>query len=189
MIAASELPVRQDIMQGGRLRDAGNPVLSRAEPRLQWPGPRPSERDQYSQQVIGNVSNLMSNLIPGLTLGVRRQMEIYQEGIAGKTPEQPVSLEALDRKARSVLDRAGLRLRGRRCRFGRYGACQPRGISPLADRAALPPRRESSRPGRRSPGHAARRAVHAGADRRPVDHPSRCRSCRGACSPLAGRAT
>jgi len=48
----------------------------------------------------------MTEPIEGLTLGLRRQMEIYQEGLAGRTPEQPVSLEELDRKARSVLDPA-----------------------------------------------------------------------------------
>jgi len=41
-----------------------------------------------------------------LTLGLLRQMEIYQAGMAGRTPEQPVSLEELDRKAQSVLDPA-----------------------------------------------------------------------------------
>jgi len=41
-----------------------------------------------------------------LTLGLLRQMEIYQAGMAGRTPEQPVSLEELDRRAQSVLDPA-----------------------------------------------------------------------------------
>jgi len=40
------------------------------------------------------------------TLGLLRQMEIYQAGMAGRTPEQPVSLEELDRKAQAVLDPA-----------------------------------------------------------------------------------
>jgi isopentenyl diphosphate isomerase/L-lactate dehydrogenase-like FMN-dependent dehydrogenase len=40
------------------------------------------------------------------TLGLLRQMEIYQAGLAGKTPGQPVAIEELDRKARSVLDQA-----------------------------------------------------------------------------------
>jgi isopentenyl diphosphate isomerase/L-lactate dehydrogenase-like FMN-dependent dehydrogenase len=38
------------------------------------------------------------------TLGLLRQMEIYRDGLAGKTPEHPVSLEALEGKAKSVLD-------------------------------------------------------------------------------------
>jgi lactate 2-monooxygenase len=42
----------------------------------------------------------------GLSPGPRRQMEIYRAGLAGQMPLQPVSLEALDRKAESVLDRA-----------------------------------------------------------------------------------
>jgi lactate 2-monooxygenase len=51
-------------------------------------------------------ANVMSDPIAELALGVRRQMEIYQDGIAGKTPAQPVSMDELDRKARSVLNAA-----------------------------------------------------------------------------------
>jgi isopentenyl diphosphate isomerase/L-lactate dehydrogenase-like FMN-dependent dehydrogenase len=40
------------------------------------------------------------------TLGLLRQMEIYRDGMAGRTPEHPVSMEALESKAKSVLDRA-----------------------------------------------------------------------------------
>jgi isopentenyl diphosphate isomerase/L-lactate dehydrogenase-like FMN-dependent dehydrogenase len=39
-------------------------------------------------------------------LGLIRQMEIYRDGMAGRTPEHPVALEALDRKAKSVLNPA-----------------------------------------------------------------------------------
>ena len=38
--------------------------------------------------------------------GPRRQMEIYRAGLAGHVPGQPISLEDLDRKAESVLDKA-----------------------------------------------------------------------------------
>jgi lactate 2-monooxygenase len=38
--------------------------------------------------------------------GPRRQMEIYRAGLDGQLPSQPVSLEALDHKAESVLNRA-----------------------------------------------------------------------------------
>jgi isopentenyl diphosphate isomerase/L-lactate dehydrogenase-like FMN-dependent dehydrogenase len=44
--------------------------------------------------------------IDGLTLGLRRQMEIYQAGLSGRTPERPVSLEALDDAARAALEPA-----------------------------------------------------------------------------------
>ena len=42
----------------------------------------------------------------GMSPGPRRQMEIYRAGLDGMVPQQPVSLEALDRKAESTLDRA-----------------------------------------------------------------------------------
>jgi lactate 2-monooxygenase len=45
----------------------------------------------------------MTDPISELPPGVRRQMEIYQAGLAGKTPEQPVSIDELERKAQSVL--------------------------------------------------------------------------------------
>jgi isopentenyl diphosphate isomerase/L-lactate dehydrogenase-like FMN-dependent dehydrogenase len=48
----------------------------------------------------------MAEPIEQTTLGLLRQMEIYRDGMAGRTPEHPVSLEVLDRKAESVLDRA-----------------------------------------------------------------------------------
>jgi isopentenyl diphosphate isomerase/L-lactate dehydrogenase-like FMN-dependent dehydrogenase len=37
--------------------------------------------------------------------GLQRQLQIYQAGLAGQTPDQPVSIEELDEKARSVVDR------------------------------------------------------------------------------------
>src|SRR5262249_3155386 len=37
--------------------------------------------------------------------GVERQMQIYLAGLTGKKPDQPVAIDALDEKARSVLDR------------------------------------------------------------------------------------
>src|SRR6516165_4019770 len=40
----------------------------------------------------------------GWSWGVERQLEIYKAGLAGKTPAQPVSVDALEDKARSVLD-------------------------------------------------------------------------------------
>ena len=42
----------------------------------------------------------------GIAPGPRRQMEIYRAGLDGQMPLQPVSLEALERKAESVLNRA-----------------------------------------------------------------------------------
>ena len=49
----------------------------------------------------------MSDAKPdGMSPGPRRQMEIYRAGLDGQVPPQPVSLEELDRKAESVLDRA-----------------------------------------------------------------------------------
>jgi isopentenyl diphosphate isomerase/L-lactate dehydrogenase-like FMN-dependent dehydrogenase len=38
--------------------------------------------------------------------GVARQLEIYQAGLLGRTPGQPVSVEELEDKARTALDRA-----------------------------------------------------------------------------------
>jgi isopentenyl diphosphate isomerase/L-lactate dehydrogenase-like FMN-dependent dehydrogenase len=37
--------------------------------------------------------------------GLQRQLQIYQAGLVGQTPDQPVSIEELDEKARSVVDR------------------------------------------------------------------------------------
>jgi isopentenyl diphosphate isomerase/L-lactate dehydrogenase-like FMN-dependent dehydrogenase len=48
----------------------------------------------------------MGDPIDQPTLGLLRQMEIYRDGMAGRTPEHPVSLEALESKAKSVLDKA-----------------------------------------------------------------------------------
>ena len=45
----------------------------------------------------------MTDPVSELPLGVRRQMEIYQAGLAGKKPEQPISIENLERQAQSVL--------------------------------------------------------------------------------------
>jgi isopentenyl diphosphate isomerase/L-lactate dehydrogenase-like FMN-dependent dehydrogenase len=42
----------------------------------------------------------------GLSPGLGRQMAIYQAGLAGKVPEQPVSVEELERQASSVLSQA-----------------------------------------------------------------------------------
>jgi isopentenyl diphosphate isomerase/L-lactate dehydrogenase-like FMN-dependent dehydrogenase len=44
----------------------------------------------------------MADLPPGL----KRQIEIYQAGLAGKTPGQPVAMEELEEKARSALNTA-----------------------------------------------------------------------------------
>jgi len=45
----------------------------------------------------------MPNPTPEPSWGLRRQMGIYQAGLAGKTPAQPVSVDELEIKARSVL--------------------------------------------------------------------------------------
>jgi isopentenyl diphosphate isomerase/L-lactate dehydrogenase-like FMN-dependent dehydrogenase len=45
----------------------------------------------------------MADVIPGIPDGTRRQMEIYTAGLAGITPGQPVSVEALARKAKEEL--------------------------------------------------------------------------------------
>ncbi len=37
------------------------------------------------------------------SVGVQRQMEIYQAGLKGRQPRQPVAVEKLERKARAVL--------------------------------------------------------------------------------------
>ena len=42
----------------------------------------------------------------GLSPGMGRQLEIYKAGLGGKTPEQPVSIEELEREAASVLSQA-----------------------------------------------------------------------------------
>ena len=45
----------------------------------------------------------MSDSMSEASFGLARQMEIYQAELAGKTPEQPVSVEDLEQEARSVL--------------------------------------------------------------------------------------
>jgi lactate 2-monooxygenase len=45
----------------------------------------------------------MANPIPEPSWGLRRQMEIYQAGLAGKKPAQPVSVDELEQKAKAVL--------------------------------------------------------------------------------------
>jgi lactate 2-monooxygenase len=45
----------------------------------------------------------MSDPTAGMSPGLVRQMEIYKAGLAGKTPEQPISIEALESEAKSVL--------------------------------------------------------------------------------------
>ena len=45
----------------------------------------------------------MTDPLSDLPPGLKRQMEIYQAGLAGKTPGQAVSLEQLDEQAKSVL--------------------------------------------------------------------------------------
>jgi lactate 2-monooxygenase len=46
----------------------------------------------------------MSDPSAGWSAGLARQLEIYRAGLAGKTPEQPVSFEELEREACSVLN-------------------------------------------------------------------------------------
>jgi lactate 2-monooxygenase len=48
----------------------------------------------------------MSDPSAGWSAGLARQLEIYRAGLAGKTPEQPVSLEELEREACSVLNQS-----------------------------------------------------------------------------------
>ena len=45
----------------------------------------------------------MGESSPHVSPGLRRQMEIYQGGLAGLLPEQPVAIEELEAKARSLL--------------------------------------------------------------------------------------
>jgi lactate 2-monooxygenase len=45
----------------------------------------------------------MANSPPEHSWGLRRQIEIYQAGLTGKLPTHPVSVDELERKARSVL--------------------------------------------------------------------------------------
>ncbi len=45
----------------------------------------------------------MANPTPEPSWGLRRQMEIYQAGLAGKKPAQPVSVDELEEKAKAVL--------------------------------------------------------------------------------------
>jgi lactate 2-monooxygenase len=48
----------------------------------------------------------MADANAGLSPGLGRQLAIYQGGLAGKTPEQPVSVEDLEQEARSVLNQS-----------------------------------------------------------------------------------
>jgi lactate 2-monooxygenase len=48
-------------------------------------------------------ASVMSEPSAGRSLGLGRQLEIYRAGLVGKTPEQPVSVEELEREASSVL--------------------------------------------------------------------------------------
>jgi lactate 2-monooxygenase len=45
----------------------------------------------------------MANPTPEASWGLRRQMEIYQAGLAGKVPAQPVSVDELALRAKSIL--------------------------------------------------------------------------------------
>jgi lactate 2-monooxygenase len=45
----------------------------------------------------------MSDPTPEPSWGLRRQIEIYQAGVAGKKPDQPVSVEELELKAKTCL--------------------------------------------------------------------------------------
>ena len=47
----------------------------------------------------------MSEPTPEASWGLRRQIEIYLGGLAGKTPDQPVSVEELELKAKTSLKR------------------------------------------------------------------------------------
>jgi hypothetical protein len=48
-------------------------------------------------------ANMMANPNPDQSPGIRRRMEIYELGLVGKTPGQPVLVEGLDREARDNL--------------------------------------------------------------------------------------
>ena len=58
----------------------------------------------------------MSNPTAGMSPGLARQMEIYRAGLAGKTPEQPISIEELESEAQVRAELRGVRLPGRRGR-------------------------------------------------------------------------
>jgi isopentenyl diphosphate isomerase/L-lactate dehydrogenase-like FMN-dependent dehydrogenase len=45
----------------------------------------------------------MAEPVAGVSLGMGRQLEIYKAGLAGQTPDQPVSVEELEREAAAVL--------------------------------------------------------------------------------------
>ena len=81
--------------------------------------------------------------------------EIYARGLAGEKPELPISWAELERRAMRGDGAPGgrLRVRGRRRRG--HDAREPRGLSPLADRAPDASRRRRARP-RRRPSSAPR---------------------------------
>ncbi len=45
----------------------------------------------------------MADSSPAMAPGLRRQMEIYQAGLAGQLPERPVAIEDLEAWAKSIL--------------------------------------------------------------------------------------
>src|SRR5262249_32238133 len=65
-------------------------IAGRRPPMSEPERPQKPEPGGPQQSVLGSV-------------GVQRQMEIYQAGLKGRQPRQPVAVEKLERKARAVL--------------------------------------------------------------------------------------
>ena len=63
-------------------------------------------------------------------------MEIYQAGLAGKIPEQPVSVDELELEAKSVLKTEAFDYVAGGAGSEDTMRRQPRGVPPLADRSA-----------------------------------------------------
>ena len=64
----------------------------------------------------------MSESVPASSLGIGRQIGIYLQGRAGNLPNQPVAIEDLAEKARSILKPAAFDyLAGGAARRTRYG--------------------------------------------------------------------
>ena len=127
----------------------------------------------------------MSESVPAGSPGIGRQMAIYLEGRAGNLPDQPVAIEDLAEKARSILKPAGLTTiwpaaPARRTRCGPTGRPLIAGGSCRDSCAMSLPRSD-----RRDPRAETARAGHAGADRRSRNLSSRGRASRRAGSRVA----
>ena len=77
----------------------------------------------------------MADPNPERSPGIQRQMEIYEQGLAGKRPEQPISIEELARAAKDKLKpEAYDYLAGGAGRRG-HDAGESRRLAALANRA------------------------------------------------------